>query len=200
MQTEIEIWRSVLNYKGYYEVSNHGNVRSINRIIIDKNGNELHYKSRLLKPAPNKDGYLQVGLSRNSKINSYCVHQLEALAFIPNPENKPTVNHIDGIKANNYVDNLEWATKSEQAIHSLEHNLRTMPNAWIGKFGSKHCASKKVTQYTKDNVFINNYGSIIEAANINKVDAGTITKVCKGEKRTAGGYIWKYNVQETVTK
>ena len=200
MQTEIEIWKSVVGYEGYYEISNHGNVRSINRIIIDKNGTKLNYKSKLLKPAPNKDGYLQVGFSKNCKTNSYYVHHLEGIAFIPNPENKPTVNHIDGIKANNYIDNLEWATKSEQAIHSLEHELRTMPNAWIGKFGSKHCASKKVTQYTKDNVFVADYGSMIEAGNMNNINPSLISGVCKGKKKTTGGYIWKYNVQESVTK
>jgi hypothetical protein len=194
------IWKTVLGYEGYYEVSNCGNVRSVNRIIIDINGNKLNYKSKQLKPASNKDGYLQVGLSKNCKTNSYCIHQLEALAFIPNPENKPTVNHIDGIKTNNYIDNLEWSTKSEQAIHSLKHNLRTMPNAWIGKFGSKHGASKKVSQYTKDNVFINTYGSIIEAAEITKINKTSIGFVCRGTKKTAGGYIWKYNVEKTVTK
>ena len=193
-----EIWKPIINYEGYYEVSNYGNVRSINRTIIDKNGIKLNYKSIKLKPTTNKGGYLQVGLSKNSKTNSYCVHQLEALAFIHNFENKPTVNHKDGIKINNYVDNLEWATKSEQAIHSLKHNLRKMPNSWIGKFGSKHGASKKVIQYTKDNMFVANYDSIIEAGNINNIDPCLISGVCRGRKRTAGGYIWKYNVQELV--
>jgi hypothetical protein len=187
-----EIWKAVLEYEGYYEVSNCGNVRSVNRIITDKNGINLKYKSKQLRPAPNKDGYLQVGLSKNCKTNSYCVHQLEALAFISNPENKPTVNHKDGIKRNNYIDNLEWATKSEQAIHSLKHNLRTMPNAWVGKFGSKHGASKKVSQYTKNNIFIANYGSMIEAAETTNTNKTSISKVCKGEKRTAGGYKWEY--------
>jgi hypothetical protein len=193
-----EIWKPVLGYEDYYEVSTYGNVRSVNRIIINSNGIKFNYKSRKLKPASNKDGYLQVGLSKNCKTNSYCIHQLEAIAFIPNPENKPTVNHKDGIKINNYIDNLEWATKSEQTIHALKHNLRIMPNAWIGKFGSKHGASKKVSQYTKDNIFIANYGSMIEAGNINNIDASLISGVCKGKKRTAGGYIWKYNVQECI--
>lgn len=189
-----EIWKPVINYEGYYEVSNIGNVRSIDRVIIDSNSNTFHHKSKQLKPAKNKYGYLQIGLSINGKTNSYTVHTLVAKAFIINTNNKPTVNHIDGNKLNNYINNLEWASKSEQAIHSLRHNLRKMPNSWIGKFGSKHGASKKVLQYSKDNIFIQEYGSIIEASNSNYINAGTITKVCKGQKNTAGGYIWKYKL------
>lgn len=188
----VEIWKDVIGYEGYYQVSNIGNVRSIDRTIIDSNSIKFNYKSKLLKPANNKDGYLQVGLSKNCKTNSYCVHALLAKAFILNPENKPTVNHKDGNKHNNHIDNLEWATKSEQAIHSLKNNLRTMPNVWQGKFGSKHCASKGVSQYTKNNVHIKDYGSIIEASNKLKIDSGTISKVCKGKKKSAGGFIWKY--------
>jgi alpha-N-acetylglucosamine transferase len=193
MQTEI--WKPIVGYEGYYEISNHGNVRSINRFLINKNGIELYFKSKNLRPAINRDGYLQVGLSKNSKTNSYCIHHLEGIAFISNPENKPTINHIDGIKTNNYIDNLEWATKSEQAIHSLKYKLRTMPNAWIGKFGSKHCASKKVDQYTKADIFIITHDSIIEASKITNTNKSSIGFVCKGKKKTAGGYIWKYNVQ-----
>ena len=107
-----EIWKPVLNYEGYYEVSNCGNVRSIDRIITDINGNAYHYKSKQLKPGKNKDGYLQVGISKNGKTNSYYIHILVAIAFIPNVDNKPTVNHKDGIKTNNCIENLEWVTKS----------------------------------------------------------------------------------------
>lgn len=189
-----EIWKPIVNYDGYYEVSNLGNVRSVNRVIIDSNKNAFNHKSKQLKPAKNKYGYLQVGLSINGKINSYTVHTLVAKAFINNSENKPTVNHIDGNKENNNVQNLEWATKSEQAIHSLKNGLRKMPNSWTGKFGSKHGACKSVLQYSKDNVLINEFGSIIEASNKLKINASSITRVCKGQKITAGGYIWKYKL------
>jgi hypothetical protein len=189
-----EIWKAVIGYELNYEVSNCGNVRSKNRSTIGINGITYTHKSNPLRPAKNKHGYLQIALSLNNKLSSYCVHVLVAKAFIDNPENKPTVNHKDGIKTNNYVFNLEWATKSEQTIHALEHGLSIMPNTWTGKFGSKHGASKAVEQCTLDNVLIKTYNSIIEAANENHIDPTGITGVCIGRRKTAGGYIWRHKL------
>lgn len=189
-----EIWKAVVGYESNYEVSNCGNVRSKNRSTIGVNGIKYTHKSKPLRPAKNKYGYLQVALSLNNKLSSYCVHVLLAKAFIDNPDNKATVNHKDGDKTNNYVFNLEWATKSEQTIHALTNGLRVMPNAWVGKFGSKHGASKAVEQCTPNNVLIKTYDSIIEAANENHIDPTGISGVLKGRKKTAGGYIWRYNL------
>lgn len=191
----MEIWKDVEGYKDVYQVSDLGNVRSLERSYLDSNGFNHNIKSRLLKPAKNKYGYLQVGLSLNCKTNSYTVHSLVAKAFIDNPDNKPTVNHKDGDKLNNNKTNLEWSTKSEQAIHAIDHNLRTMPNVWGGKFGSKHGASKEVEQCTLDGILIKTYGSIIEAAADNKMkNPSTITGVCKGKKKSSGGFKWRYRV------
>jgi hypothetical protein len=189
-----EIWKLVIGYELNYEISNLGNVRSKNRSTIGINNVTYTHKSRPLKPAKNRDGYLQVALSLNNKLKSYCVHVLVAKAFIENPDNKATVNHKDGIKTNNNVSNLEWATKSEQTIHALEHGLRVMPNAWVGKFGSKHCASKAIEQYTLNDVLIRTFDSIIEAAAVYKIHPSGITGVLKGKHKAASGYIWKYKV------
>lgn len=188
-----EIWKSVVGYEGNYEVSNFGNVKSVDRYVTGINNGSYFFKAKRLKPAKSRDGYMQVGLSLNSKSCSYTVHSLVAKSFIPNPENKATVNHKDGNKLNNNVSNLEWATKSEQTIHALNNGLRVMPNAWEGKFGSKHGASKRVNQYDANGVFIREYGSIIEASNLCNIDAGGITGVCKGRHKTSGGFIWKYS-------
>lgn len=115
-----EIWKPVTGYEGLYEVSNSGYVHSINRIVTDINGITYKRKGVNLKPNKTKCGYLQVGLSKNNSLMSYTVHTLVAVAFIPNTENKPTVNHKDGNKLNNNDWNLEWATKSEQTIHALK--------------------------------------------------------------------------------
>jgi hypothetical protein len=188
----METWKSIEGYSDIYEISDYGNVRSIDRTYYDSNGFLHKLKGRTLKPTINKYGYLQVGLSLNSKIKSFTVHTLVAKAFILNPDNKLTVNHKDGNKLNNKKDNLEWATKSEQAIHALNNGLRTMPNVWKGKYGSKHGASKRVVQCTFTGNKIKEYDSIIEAANENKINPSLISGVCNGNKKTSGGFKWKF--------
>lgn len=187
-----EIWLPVVGYEGHYEISNFGSVKSIARIVVDLNGKTFNKKEIILKPSINKYGYLQVGLCVNNKLKSHTVHTLVAEAFIDNPFNKPTVNHKDGNKLNNFVDNLEWATKSEQAVHSLDMGLRTMPNSWNGKFGGDHGASKKVLQLDLNDNIINEFDSIIEASNDIGFHPSGITGVCKGRHKTCGGFKWKY--------
>ena len=110
-----EIWKDVKNFENSYKISNDGQVYSIPR-----NGT----KGGILKPTKQKNGYYFIHLrNKNKKINTG-IHRLVAEAFIPNPENKPTVNHKDGNKGNNNVENLEWATYKEQLEHSLKLGLR----------------------------------------------------------------------------
>lgn len=111
-----EIWKSlkdVVKYGNNYEVSNLGRVRSID--FIDKRG--YRRKSRIMAQANHHKGYKAISLTHMGKRKTYKVHRLVALAFIPNLENKPEVNHKDGDKKNNCVYNLEWVTTSENAIH-----------------------------------------------------------------------------------
>jgi hypothetical protein len=92
-------------------------------IKFRKNGRLDNRRGKILKPHLDSDGYLRITVTNEGLRKSYFVHRLVALAFIPNSENKPTVNHIDGIKTNNNVSNLEWATHKEQKIHAIKHNL-----------------------------------------------------------------------------
>lgn len=115
-----EIWHPCAGFETHYEVSNLGNVRSIERYANNGHNNGLRkLPSRVLKPALGKSGYLLVTFSVDNTQSSQNVHRLVARAFISNESNKPQVNHKDGNKQNNCLDNLEWATASENTLHAF---------------------------------------------------------------------------------
>ena len=106
-----EVWKDVVGYEGFYEVSDMGNVRD-KRIMVVR------------KATVNKVGYSVVGLTANGNRKLFLLHRLIALAFIDNPENKPQINHKNGVKTDNYLSNLEWVTNKENAIHATEMGLK----------------------------------------------------------------------------
>lgn len=117
----MEIWKPIANYEGYYEVSNYGNVRALYREFVGADGKVKKYHERILKPdisGRNNTSYARVTLSKNYKTKRFQVHQLVAQEFIPNPLNKPFINHIDNNGLNNNVTNLEWCTHSENMLHA----------------------------------------------------------------------------------
>lgn len=175
---DIILQRNGTNYdfSGIYQISTKGEVKNI------KTG-------RILKPNSNGK-YLFVELYKNGKRARFKVHILVATMFIPNPYNKPEVNHKDGNKLNNEKYNLEWCTQSENDKHAYKLGLKTSPSK--GKFGSEHCTSKKVLQYTLNGILIKEWGSISEAHRELGINIGNITSCCKGKLTQAGGYIWKY--------
>lgn len=121
--TDEEIWKPVKGYEDFYEVSNFGEVRSYDRMVSNGNGFYLK-KGRLMKNSPTSTGYYKIRLTNKQGVGKeYKVHRLVAFAFIPNPENKPFINHIDGNPINNHVSNLEWCTQSENMYHAYETRL-----------------------------------------------------------------------------
>lgn len=146
-----EIWKDVIWYEGKYQVSNIWNVMSLNY--------NHTWKPKLLIPWTNSHWYKIVILSSNNLKKNFSVHRLVALAFIENTYNKETVNHINWIKSDNYLGNLEWATSSENNRHAFRtwlnknHNFLTNhPGKW--KFWAESKSSKLILQFTKDLVFI----------------------------------------------
>jgi hypothetical protein len=107
-----EIWKCVAGYEGLYEVSNFGRVKSLNFNHTEKEG--------ILKSGTDRGGYLKVSLCKNGEVTSKTVHSLVAKAFIPNPENKATVDHINKVRNDNRVENLQWFSQKEQVIKSFE--------------------------------------------------------------------------------
>ena len=115
----IEIWHPCAGYETHYEVSNLGNVRSIERMVNNRLHNGLRKSpQKLLKAGKSKAGYFIVSFCVDGVKSNQTVHRLVARAFIPNETNKPQVNHKDGNKLNNHIDNLEWVTVSENGLHA----------------------------------------------------------------------------------
>lgn len=113
MATEKEVFKNVIGYEGLYQISNYGNIKSFKRIDV-----------AILKPIKDSCGYLGGAFYKNRIRKQYILHRLVAEAFIPNPLNKRTVNHIDGNKLNNHVSNLEWNTDSENQNHAIRTGLK----------------------------------------------------------------------------
>lgn len=113
-----EVWKEIEGYEGYYEVSSFGRVRSIDRYVKGRWDAQIFCASRFMKCKRVKNGYLHVKLTKDGERKEPLVHRLVASAFIPNPEGLEQVNHIDGDKTNNNVDNLEWCSASQNQLHS----------------------------------------------------------------------------------
>lgn len=202
-----EIWKDIKGYEGIYQVSNTGKIKSLDRIIYqDKDG--LTYsrliKGKVLKYNYDKQGYLLVHLCINGIRKCFKVHRLVAEAFIENVEQKQYVNHIDGNKKNNVMNNLEWVTPSENNIHAYKIGLSKPTRPMLGRKKEKYPSyglrgklnhkSKKVLQYDKNNNFIKEWECVAEVERTLNIKESVISLCCRGIKyhKTAGGYIWKY--------
>lgn len=175
---------AVPNYDGLYTISKDGTVTSKERQIV-KGDHIATLKEKILKHRVDKDGYLYVGLSRDSKVNNFKIHRLLATVWIPNPENKPCVNHIDGNKMNNSLDNLEWVTHKENEHHSR-----------VNKFNTQNYTS--VSSY-KDGKLVKTYPSLV-AVHEEGYNERVVWRIVSGHKDnrgycryTHGGLKWKRN-------
>lgn len=143
-------------------------------------------KEKILKQSITTKGYLQVVLSREGKSNWYKVHRLVAQTFIPNPENKPQVNHIDGNKINNNINNLEWCTNSENQIHAFKNNLQ------VKRYGKYNQNSKIINQYDLNGNFIKTWYSIKDIVDSLNIDYCSIWQCCSNKYSQTHGFIFRY--------
>ena len=179
-----EIWKDIDGYEGLYQVSNYGKVKSL--------GNEFSRKEKILNFSKNKDGYLQVFLYKEGKRKNCYVHCLVANAFIPNPNNLPTVNHINENKENNVVENLEWMNMKQQVNHGTCQQRRAEKIDWksVGRKNAEKL-SKQVYQYSKDGTLVAIYPSVAECGR-NGFNQGNVAACCRGELKHYKNYIWSY--------
>lgn len=118
-----EVWKDIVNYEGRYQISNFGRVRSLPRFSSNGEGQQRYVEGKILKPKLDK-GYVVIQLKKpGEKYKHHRISRLVAFAFIPNPESRPEVNHIDGNKLNNTVENLEWVTRQENMKHAVKTGL-----------------------------------------------------------------------------
>lgn len=118
-----EIWRPLVDLEKYYEVSTFGNVRSLDRYVKQKNGRRTFYPAKIKKQHEDKDGYLYTNITGDNIKTKVAVHRLVACTFIPNLKKLPQINHINGDKKDNRVENLEWCTPRENALHAYKTGL-----------------------------------------------------------------------------
>ena len=123
-ERDLEIWADIEGYEGLYQISHLGRVKSLARVIYKTDGTIQTFKERILKTTLDTKGYVICNLSKEYKCKTFRVHRLVANMFIPNLNNKPQVNHINGIKADNRVSNLEWVTNSENQKHAVKLGLK----------------------------------------------------------------------------
>ncbi len=185
IKANFELYAPIKEFDGLYEVSTWGNVRSLDRWIIFKNGTKQFYKGQILKSSCDKYGYLRVVLCVNRKQTACSIHRLVAKTFIPNPDNLPCVNHKDEVKTNNRVENLEWCT-AEYNINYGTHNERIKKT-----LTNRKDMSKKVYQYDVQGNLIKVWVSTRECER-NGYNQTHISSCCLGKRKTHKGYIWSY--------
>lgn len=169
----MEIWRDIEGYEGLYQISNKGRVKSLYK------GSE-----RILKPWDDYCGYLVVSLYKNRIKQDLKIHRLVAETFIPNLENKPQVNHKDENKYNNCVENLEWITHIDNCNYGTR-NERISDSQ-----------SKPILQYSKSGDFIREWKSAAEVKRVLSINNKNINSCCKGKRKSAGDFIWRYKEKD----
>lgn len=177
-----EIWKDIPCYEGIYQVSNKGRVKSLDRIVVRKDGACFRLKGKILNLT--KNTYLYVRLCVNGKDKHYAVHRLVCECFHSNPDNLPCVNHKDNNPLNNQVDNLEWCTYSYNNNYG-SHSER-LSDSMVEKYGVA------VDVYTKYGEFIQTYNSIRDAVN-DGYTRDSISKCCRGELNSHRNVVFCYH-------
>ena len=171
-----EIWKDIEGFEGYYQISNMGRVKSLERTVWNGRGYQK-VPEKILEGGDNGYGYLKVELCKEGKVKTCRIHRLVAMAFIPNPNNLPEVNHKDKIRTNNKVENLEWCTS---------------------QYNVEYSQGKAVIGINKVSGLILEFPSVREAERQTGIASSNICACLKGRLKSTGGYYWFYADSEEV--
>lgn len=178
-----EIWKDINGYEEMYQVSNFGNVRSIDRFVNHNYGGKMFLRGQNKKIRINKDGYCDILLSKYSIKKHFTIHRLVANAFLLENK-KEAINHINGIKTDNKAENLEWCTHQENIDHVWKILGYKRPS------GEDSVSNMITIQCSLDGFILNVFYSRKHAQDETKIKASHIVECIKGKSKTAGGYIW----------
>lgn len=207
-------WKDIEGYEGQYQVSNYGDIKRLERDIVDSLGRKKHYSEKIFHPHKANNGYTRVSFGTDRDLT----HRVVAKAFLPNPNNLPEVNHKNGLekdnnfvgtKENNYTDgNLEWVTRKENMYHASVTGL-------INRHSEKRKEAIKINRKIAlenhcrpvamilEGKLISIFRSLKDASDITKIPQQNIGENCRGNRSSAGGYNWKYvdkNIYNTITQ
>lgn len=183
-----ELWKDIIGFEGSYMISNEGRVKSlprfVERIAFGKI-TKTPVKERMLKLGYDKDGYLSVGLYKNKKCHKAKVHRLVALHFIEHATDGLQVNHKDGVKDNNNVNNLEWMTAQENIQHAFDTDINKL---------------KRVVIHSPEKGSLGIFKSANHVTAISGVNVSHIREICRytPKRKNAGGYTWRYFDQKKL--
>lgn len=193
---EGEVWKDISGYKGFYQVSNLGRIKSVARFITDKDRPNrcIYHKGQIIKQYVDKMGYYNLHLSINSKVSLKRAHRIVAETFIPNPNNLPCINHKDETRTNNSVPNLEWCT----------HKYNTNYGTCIERIRSKNLLrtdmATPIYQYSLDGTFVCRHNSINSIERNLGFSKRSIRQVLDGVHASSHGYIWLRSKDDDMAK
>lgn len=191
-----EIWKDIEGYEGLYMISSMGRVKSVDRQVRKENYFRT-VRENFLKQRLGKHGYVQVTLCKDGRMKTYLIHRLVAKAFIPNPESKPYIDHINTIKTDNRTDNLRWVTRKENGQNPLSRLHRSEcqkgeKNCMYGKFGKEHNRSIPIVQLTMDGKYIRGWDCTRQVERELGFRSNNICSVLRKRTNSAHGYKWMY--------
>jgi len=175
-----EVWKDIPNYEGMYQVSNLGNIKNVK-------------KGKIKIPNKNKNGYLYIDLWKDNKNKKMTIHRAVAMAFLSNDNDYTDINHKDGNKTNNIVDNLEWCNRSHNLKEAYRLGLRKPTRAMLGKKGKLCPNSKKIKQYDKLGNLIKIWNSTMDIERELNIIHNNVSSCCLGRLKTYKGFVWRFN-------